>query len=745
MSAADFDRVRSIFLAARDLDAARRRDLLRRECAGNAALWAEVESLLKHHDAERGRATPPFLSGAVGAILESGGLLEAPLPRPFGTFELLAVIGRGGMGTVYRARQRTPDRTVALKVIRPGMLSPAMLARFRYEVDVLARLHHPGIAQIFEAGMVEAGTVAQPYFALELVAGSPIDSYADEHGLDVRQRVALLVKVCDAVHHAHQKGVIHRDLKPGNILVDGNGQPKVLDFGVARATGADVRTTTLRTHAGQLVGTLPYMSPEQISGDPLRLDVRSDVYALGVLTFELLTGRLPHDLGDRSIADAALVLRDAAPARLGDVAPSLRGDLETITAKALEKEPARRYGSAAELAEDLRRYLAHQPITARPPSVTYQLRLFARRHRAVVAGGALAAAALVVAAVVSIAFAVDAGRAADRAARQRRVAERTNEHLEAMLMLPDPHGKGAAMTVVEMLDSMIERLKTDAEEDLPEIEAEVRSAIGRTYASLRQPHRAAEQLERAVERWRAAGEDGPKLADTLLDLGYALIQLGDGDRSEAAYREAAAILDEVGGRDRERGRSGLLNLLVRRQKHEEAAPIARELLDAARRRSDPLGIIAGLRQIARVEAGLGAHDGAERSLSEARSLALRHFPEMHPMVLGVLTDLCSVRQTRGDLDGAIEAAAQAHDLAERTQKPGSYDWMVCTNSYLSLLEALDRREEALDLLVRSRAALASALGEDHRLVREADLRLARVRDRSDGTAPMPASARPPGT
>ncbi len=383
----DFLRVRAIFLAARDLDHVARMDVLLRECEADAALRAEVESLLFYHDSARGHATTPVVGHAAQLIFEAAESVDQPLPRSFGEFELLEVIGRGGMGTVYRARQRTPDRTVALKMIRPGMLSRTMLGRFRYEADILARLHHPGVAQIFEAGTVQSGDVEQPYVALELVSGQPVDRYATDHRLDVRGKVNILIMVCDAVHHAHQKGVIHRDLKPANILVSAGGQPKVLDFGVARLTDADVRETTLRTDVGQLIGTLPYMSPEQVSGDTRCLDIRSDVYALGVLIFELLTGRLPYDLHEKALADAAITIRNTEPLRLSAIMPALRGDLDTIMAKTLEKDPARRYQSAAALAEDLRRYLAHQPIIARPASVTYQIRLFARRHRALVAAG----------------------------------------------------------------------------------------------------------------------------------------------------------------------------------------------------------------------------------------------------------------------------------------------------------------------------------------------------------------------
>jgi eukaryotic-like serine/threonine-protein kinase len=244
------------------------------------------------------------------------------------------------MGTVYEAEQDNPRRTVALKVIRAGLVSPPLLKRFAHEAQILGRLHHPGIAQIYEAGVAEDG---QPFFALEFICGVALDEYARRHGLNSAARLDLLARVCDAVQHAHDQGIIHRDLKPGNILVDETGQPKVLDFGVARATGADLLTSTDHTRTGQLLGTLSYMSPEQVAGDPAALDRRSDVYTLGVILFELLAGRLPYHLEHLPLPEMARVIREQEPSRFGSLDTRLRGDVETIVAKALEKDKARRY------------------------------------------------------------------------------------------------------------------------------------------------------------------------------------------------------------------------------------------------------------------------------------------------------------------------------------------------------------------------------------------------------------------
>jgi eukaryotic-like serine/threonine-protein kinase len=303
------------------------------------------------------------------------------LPVAVGHYKVIRLIGAGGMGSVYEAEQEQPKRRVALKVIKSEHATPELLRRFQREAEALARLQHPGIAQIYEAGTADSGAGEQPYFAMEFIAhGQRLTAYAESHRLNVRQRLALMAQVCDAVHHAHQRGLIHRDLKPANILVDEGGHPKVLDFGVARVTDSDAHT--IQTDIGQLVGTLAYMSPEQAMADPLELDIRSDVYALGVVLYELLAGKLPYPISGK-VHEAVMTIRQEDPAPLSSIKRIYRGDIETIVAKALEKDKQRRYASAAGLAADIRRHLNDEPIVARPASVGYQLQKFARRHKAI--------------------------------------------------------------------------------------------------------------------------------------------------------------------------------------------------------------------------------------------------------------------------------------------------------------------------------------------------------------------------
>jgi eukaryotic-like serine/threonine-protein kinase len=380
----------------------------------SAPVREEVESLLRFD-----RTSEHFLTGmavsAAETLLRSGA--GVPEGARCGHYRLVRLIGRGGMGAVYEAEQDGPRRTVALKVINPSLASEELARRFTQESQALGRLQHPGIAQIYESGAVDTEFGPQPYFAMEFIRGEPLDRHAESQGVDTRQRLELMARICEAVHHAHQRGIIHRDLKPGNILVDETGQPKILDFGVARMTDSDTRTTR-QTDVGQLVGTLAYMSPEQVLADPLELDTRSDVYSLGVILYELLGRRLPYNTQGQ-LHEALRAISQEDPPSLGTLNRAYRGDIETIVGKALEKDKARRYGSAAALAADIRRYLADEPIAARPPSTGYQLRKFARRHRALVAGVAAVFVALAVGIVASTWQAVRADRAGRAALTER--------------------------------------------------------------------------------------------------------------------------------------------------------------------------------------------------------------------------------------------------------------------------------------------------------------------------------------
>ena len=424
MNPEDFHLAREVFADICDVAEAQQRAAIDERCAGRPEARRLVHAMLREDAADDftlASATPPIDPKAVSAAVES-----AKLPASIGRYRIIRVCGHGGMGTVYEAEQDSPRRRVALKMIRSVSASREVLLRFRQEAEMLGRLQHPGIGQIFEAGSADLGDGQRPYFAMEFIEGQPLTTYANERGFPLRDRLELMARVCDAVHYAHQRGIIHRDLKPDNILVsndatpDGSGtaigQPKILDFGIARVTDSDVRNT-MQTNVGQLIGTLQYMSPEQAAGDPAALDTRSDIYALGVLLYELLAGRLPYDLHEQSVPQSLRIIQENTPSTLSLHNSAYRGDVDTIVGKSLEKEPDRRYQSASELAEDIRRYMRDEPIAARPPSAFYQLRKFARRNRALVGGVVATIAALAVGVVVATVLAVHADRLAHESAR----------------------------------------------------------------------------------------------------------------------------------------------------------------------------------------------------------------------------------------------------------------------------------------------------------------------------------------
>ncbi len=475
MSSEALARSKEIFLAALGVRGEERLRLLEARCAGNSALRAEIESLLKASEhTDSFLESPALARGAAGDEADALPGWLAPGAK-IGRYTLVRQLGAGGMGVVFAAQQDAPRRTVALKLMRPGCVGPGLLRRFTREAAVLGMLKHPGIAQVYEAGTETASGAAVPYLAMELVEGVSLTEWA-RRTPGLRERIGAIAQVCDAVAHAHQRGVIHRDLKPANVLVDASGAVKVLDFGIARLVEGDEPGMTVHTAAGMILGTLAYMSPEQVSGDPARVDVRSDVYSLGALMFDTLAGRTPIEVDGLSVHEAVRRIAEHEPARLGAAARELRGDLDTIAAKALEKDPARRYQSASEMGEDLRRFLRHEPILARPASAAYTVRKFARRHRAVVAGVLGVFVALVAGLATTMVQARRARAAADSATA-------INGFLQEMLRSVEPDRGGKDTTVREVLDHASATL--DARfSDRPVVRAGLHEAIASSYLAL---------------------------------------------------------------------------------------------------------------------------------------------------------------------------------------------------------------------------------------------------------------------
>jgi predicted Ser/Thr protein kinase len=415
-----YQTLKRLYREARELGPGERQAFLDRSCADDPALRAELEGLLAQE-----RELGSFLEQPVRAEPEPPRADPSVHPERVASYRILEVLGWGGMGVVYLAEQESPKRRVALKILRHDVATPARLARFEREAELLGRLHHPGIAQVFEAGWAETETGRRPFFAMELVEGQPLQELARATLFGTRQKVALACQLAEAMHYAHERGVVHRDLKPSNVLVSAHGQPKILDFGVARATGEGSRAT----EPGQLVGTLAYMSPEQASGEG-QVGAHSDVYSLGVILYELLTGRLPIDTDALPLHRAVQAIREQDPLLAGALRRELRGDLEVILAKALEKEPARRYESAADLAGDLRLFLEHRPIRARAPGAAYVARKLVRRHRAL--SGALLALILVL--VGGLAFERVQRRRAEDALRRAELAQRKLDARNELLL-----------------------------------------------------------------------------------------------------------------------------------------------------------------------------------------------------------------------------------------------------------------------------------------------------------------------
>ena len=422
MSSGHFDHVARLLVELRNLDGEEREARLAALQAEHPAVCAEVRSLLARGDGVGGFLEQPLVP-VESMLREADAEGSVPLPKSIGPYHVLECIGVGGMGVVYRARQESPGREVAIKLLRSHMMTQGLRRRFRSEAEILGQLHHPGIAQVYDAGTLAGEGGARPYFVMELIRGRQLLRFADERGLDTPARLRLFTLVCHALEHAHRLGIVHRDLKPDNILVTDQGQPKILDFGIARVTNTDIQITTMQTSAGQVIGTLAYMSPEQVVGRVSEVDARSDVYALGVVLFELLSGRLPHELRDRSVPEAARIVQEQDPTRLDSINTTYRGDIDTIVSKAIEREPVRRYGSAAALAEDIRRHLENIPITARPVSRRYRLAKFARRNRGLVIGLVLTMAAITLGGLASLVFAV-------YGITQQGLAERQAEHSE---------------------------------------------------------------------------------------------------------------------------------------------------------------------------------------------------------------------------------------------------------------------------------------------------------------------------
>jgi len=707
-----YERLRQLFLEARDTSGRQREAFLQHACGSDGDLRRELDSLLANAEQADSFLKSPALGSNFALGLprtvpvdwtdaESGGRPaqeSLAAPEQIGPFRILSPLGQGGMGTVYLAEQSEPIRRfVALKLIKPGMDSRQVIARFEAERQALAMMDHPCIARIFDGGAVPPGLpgAGSPYFVMEYVRGGPLTEYCDARQLSLKDRLELFVRLCEAVQHAHQKGVIHRDIKPSNILVeqeDGVAAPKIIDFGVAKAMGPPLTERTLVTEMGQLIGTPAYMSPEQAGMSGQDIDTRTDVYALGVLLYELLSGALPFDpqtlrggslaeiqriiceveppkpstrLSRLGVSDRAVVVARNRKAESRALMRSLRHELDWIVMKCLEKDRSRRYETVNDLAADVRRYLNNEPILAGPPSAVYRVRKFVRRNRGAVVAGVLVAATLVIGMISTATFAVRASRqrqiAQDEAARaeaamlkeaqQRLTAERNQEKAQQIQyflqrMLESVTPATARDRDVTLLREMLDHSAKAADKELsdePEVLAAVRSTIGITYLGLGLFDEAEKHLTASLEmRRRLLGDEHIDVADNLSTLGSLKCQTGDYAGARTLLEEAVAIKRKLLAEDDSALDVTLNNLataLDNLGKLDEAEKIHREVL--ARRRkafgNEHPDVAVSLNNLGFLLMNKGQHEEAEEMFREALAIRQRLYGDDHPDVaLGLL-------------------------------------------------------------------------------------------------------------
>ena len=486
--------------------------------------------------------------------------------RHIGQYKVVRLIGAGGMGQIYEAVQEHPRRTVAIKLMRASIDSEKARARFHYEVQFLGRLQHPGIARVYDAGAWEDEGRQLPFFAMEYIPNAKeLDTYADDKDLTIEQRLELFADVCEAIAYGHERGIIHRDLKPGNILVNGQGQIKIIDFGVARATDSDVTLTEARTEMGQIVGTLQYMSPEQCAADPNDIDIRSDVYSLGVVLYKLLSGKMPYDLKGTAIHHAIKVVQEKEPTTLSDQATTIADDVEVITHKALEKDRSRRYRSAGDLADDIRRYLSDEPIIARPPSFAEHVRRYARKNKGI-SFAASAIAAVIFFSVIAITyFAVEASYQRDVATQEAKLARAAEAEI-AVSLIRETEQRETAENRAQRLRSLSLSLVSD-------LNSEIENLAGAFQA--RQT-----LLDLSQEQLKALLAENPNDLEALAQMAFSHTAQGDllgGTRTASLGRVDDAI------EEYDKAQKIWQDLVIR---HENADMAGLELVRVIRRKAD---------------------------------------------------------------------------------------------------------------------------------------------------------------
>ncbi|MCC6669492.1 MAG: serine/threonine protein kinase [Planctomycetes bacterium] len=733
-----WNRVRDLFEAAAELAPEARPAFLAGLAAHDAPLKQAVARLLAADAADDGFLEPPLPADRLPSLVG----------RRVGGYRIVRAIASGGMGTVWEAEQDQPRRKVAIKTLHAGLASPQARRRFHFEAELLANLRHPGIAQVFSAGFLEAegGVPSVPWFALEFVEDAcPLTRYAEDRNLDLHARLRLFQSVCRAVQHAHQRGVVHRDLKAANLLVDGHGQVKVIDFGIARPAAGAPGSPTL---AGEVVGTLESMSPEQVEGRSAEVDARTDVYALGVVLYRLATGRNPYELEGLPLPEAARRIREAEPARPSRVARGVPREIDWIVARAMAKEPIRRYAAASDLDQEIQRLLDREPVQAGPPSRGYRLRKFCQRHRAGVAATLVAVLAALLG-LAGVLYGLVHGAAARAAAAESRADARLVAGFTGFFRalfggLRPEEADGRALDRTRLLAQGAAWVRAELAER-PLVQTQLLRAVGEAHAGFAEHRHARALLQESIDLARAQGEAGAfDLAEGLLRRARVDRHLDDADGAAAALREALAIEERLFGAEHPRLGAILneLGVLLARRRPEEAL--------AAYRRSHAL-TVAGqgeesgdaamvLANMAAIEMRAQRYALAQRLLEQALPVVMRQHGETDPRVGSLLNDLATVHRQLGDPLRALEL--QLRDLEVTRTALGAHhpDTGMVHRSLALIHEALGDGAQALAEAERALAILTGAFADTHPQRIDAAALRARLLARAGQAGPARAAA-----
>jgi eukaryotic-like serine/threonine-protein kinase len=662
-----------------------------------------------------------------------------------GSYRLLQVLGEGGMGEVWLAEQTKPiHRTVALKLIKTGMDTKAVVARFESERQALALMDHPNIARVFDAGATPEG---RPYFVMEYVPGLPITEYCDKHRLTIAERLELFIQVCEGVQHAHQKAIIHRDLKPSNVLVveqDNKAVPKIIDFGLAKATAQRLTDKTMFTELGMMLGTPEYMSPEQADQTEQNIDTRTDVYSLGIILYQLLVGMLPFEgqaartgtleailrmireqeppkpsTKIRSLGDASNALAEKRQEEPRLFARHLRGELDWITMRALEKDRARRYSSPAELGADIQRHRNDEPVLAGPPSATYRASKFVRRHRfGVISAGTV----LLLLVAFAAAMAVQARRIAkerDRANHQAEVAERVTDFMTNMFKVSDPSAaRGNTITAREILDKGSAQIEAGLSKD-PEVQAQMMYVMGGVYENLGLYPRSQALLQQSLEiRQRLLGAENPDTLRSMHSLSLVLERQGRYKEAEELDRQTIAAEQRILGPQHPNtlATTNALAVVLRSEGHyAESEKLNRQTLEAERRvlGSEHLSTLGTMQNLAEDLRDEGKYSEAEKLDRETLEVRRRVLGPEDPKTLDTMNDLGGLLNEEGRYAEAEKLDRETLDIRRRILGPEHPSTLTVMINLANALQSEGRYAEAEKLNRETVEIERRVLGPEH--------------------------------